>query len=84
MGQEAAGARVAEGLIRNLDFFFVLPGLLLLVYSCGAGVAKRKSDPHAGMAIGEVMVVGPRDVNGYPKPEIRWVKTLLDHEYDDF
>jgi hypothetical protein len=25
-----------------------------------------------------------RDGNGYPKPETRWVKTLLGHGYDGF
>jgi hypothetical protein len=28
--------------------------------------------------------VRPRDGNGYPKPETRWVKTLLGHEYGGF
>jgi hypothetical protein len=26
----------------------------------------------------------PRDGNGYPKPETRWVKTLLGHGYGGF
>jgi hypothetical protein len=30
------------------------------------------------------IIISRRDGNGYPKPETRWVKTLLGHEYGGF
>jgi hypothetical protein len=43
------------------------------------GDVSREADNDVRMQAGQF-----RDGNGYPKPEIRWVKTLLGHGYGGF